>query len=302
MENFPATVKVVEVGPRDGLQNETQFLPTDAKIDFINRLSETGLSVIEVTSFVRPDRVPQLADAEAVCTGIARRRGTDYPVLVPNMQGLERALKSGATSVAVFAAVSETFSRKNVGCTIEESLEHIKPVIARARELHLRARAYLSCCLGCPYEGHIRPASVADLAGWLLELGCDEISLGDTIGAGNPGAAREMVAHVSEFIPADRLALHFHDTRGQALANILACLDLGVATIDASVAGLGGCPYAPGAGGNVATEDVVYMLHGMGIKTGVDLAKLIEIGRCISTKLARQNESRVGRAGVPEWN
>ncbi len=302
MNGYPGAVKIVEVGPRDGLQNETRFLPTAAKIDFIDRLSATGLPGIEVTSFVRPDRVPQLADAEAVCAGIARRSGTDYPVLVPNMQGLERALTSGATSIAVFTAASETFSQKNTGCTIKESFDRLAPVAARAIELNLSVRAYLSCCLGCPYEGHIRPEKVAGLAGSLYELGCDEVSLGDTIGAGTPNATREMVERVMELVPAERLALHFHDTRGQALANILACLRVGVAIVDSSVAGLGGCPYAPGASGNVATEDVVYMLHGMGIKTGVDLAKLVEVGRHISTKLARQNESRVGRAGVPRWN
>lgn len=299
VKSYPQQVKIVEVGPRDGLQNEPGFLATAAKIDFINRLAETGLPVIEATSFVRTDRVPQLADAEAVYQGITRRSGVAYPVLVPNVRGLERAINSGATHIAVFTAVSETFSRKNAGCTITESFDRLALVVARAIERHLPVRAYLSCCLGCPYEGPIRPDRVAELAGALCELGCEEISLGDTIGAGTPRAAREMVAQVMKRVPAERLALHFHDTRGQALANLLACLDLGVATIDASVAGLGGCPYAPGAGGNVATEDVVYMLHGLGIKTGVDLRKLIEVGRDISARLGRPNESRVGRAGVP---
>jgi hydroxymethylglutaryl-CoA lyase len=298
-KSCPAKVSIVEVGPRDGLQNEPRFLATEAKIDFINRLSATGLPVIEVTSFVRPDRVPQLADAEAVYRGITRQSGVAYPVLVPNLRGLERAIESGADHIAVFTAVSETFSRKNAGCTIAESFERLSSVIARALELNFPVRAYLSCCLGCPYEGPMRPERAAELAGALYELGCGEISLGDTIGVGTPRAAREMVVRVMERVPAQRLALHFHDTRGQALANLLACLDLGVATIDASVAGLGGCPYAPGAGGNVATEDVVYMLQGLGVKTGIDLRKLIEVGRDISARIGRPNESRVGRAGVP---
>lgn len=301
MNGYPKAVKVVEVGPRDGLQNEARTVSTAVKIDFVDRLSQTGLPAIEVTSFVRPDRVPQLADAELVCNGIRKRVGVSYPVLVPNLQGLERALASGATAISVFTAVTETFSQKNAGCTIKESFDRLAPVIARAVELDLPVRAYLSCCLGCPYEGPVRPEKVAGLAGSLYELGCEEISLGDTIGAGTPRAAREMVEHAKEVVPTDRLALHFHDTRGQALANILACLDLGVATVDASVAGLGGCPYAPGAGGNVATEDVIYMLHGLGIETGVDLTRLIEVGRHISTVLGRDNASRVGRAGMPPW-
>ena len=296
MPSYPPSVKIVEVGPRDGLQNEAAFLDTETKIAFINRLSETGLSVIEVTGFVRPDRVPQLADAEEVVRGIQKRPGVSYSVLVPNLKGLDRALAAGACEIAVFTAASETFSQKNIHCSIAESLERFRPVMEKARDKGVRVRAYISCCLGCPYEGEIDSRKVAVLAKQLCDLGCAEISLGDTIGVGTPLQAREMVTSVAGEVPIGCLAVHFHDTRGQALANILACLELGVATIDASVAGLGGCPYAPGASGNVATEDVVYMLTGMGIETGVDLTKLIEVGRLISERLGRANRSRVGQA------
>ena len=298
MPDYPQHVTVVEVGPRDGLQGEPLTVDTAAKIELIDRLSATGLRAIEVTSFVSPERIPQLADAEAVWGGIRRRDGVVYPVLVPNMRGLERARDAGVTHIAVFTAVSDSFCRKNLHCSLAESLDRYAPVITTARDAGMQVRAYLSCALGCPYEGAVDPQRVAGLAQHFAAAGCYEISLGDTIGCGTPLQARRMVAAVAKKVPADRLALHFHDTRGQALANILACLDLGVAVVDAAVAGLGGCPYAPGAAGNVATEDLVYMLDGMGIETGVDLDRLIETGRFITALLGRHNHSRVGGAGV----
>ena len=298
MSGYPRHVKLVEVGPRDGLQNEPSPIETRAKVDLINRLSRTGLRTIEATSFVSPKWVPQLADAEEVFKQITRREGVVYPVLVPNMSGLERALSVGAEEIAVFTTVSETFSQKNTNCSIAESIERFKPMIVRAHAESLRVRAYISCVLGCPYEGAIDPMRVAELAQQLYELGCYEISLGDTIGVGTPRQAADMVASVAAFVPIEHLAVHFHDTRGQALANILACLPLGVSIVDASVSGLGGCPYANGATGNVATEDVVYMLQGMDIETGVDLGKLIETSIFISNQLGRDSQSRVTRAQV----
>lgn len=298
MSGYPRHVKLVEVGPRDGLQNEPSPIETRAKVELINRLSHTGLRTIEATSFVSPKWVPQLADAEEVFKQITRREGVVYPVLVPNMSGLERALGVGAEEIAVFTTVSETFSQKNTNCSIAESIERFKPVIARAHAESLRVRAYISCVLGCPYEGAIDPMRVAELAQQLYERGCYEISLGDTIGVGTPRQAADMVASVAAFVPIEHLAVHFHDTRGQALANILACLPLGVSIVDASVSGLGGCPYANGATGNVATEDVVYMLQGMDIETGVDLGKLIETSIFISNQLGRDSQSRVTRAQV----
>jgi hydroxymethylglutaryl-CoA lyase len=298
MPTYPERVKVVEVGPRDGLQNEPAALPTAVKIDLIDRLSVSGLRVIEATSFVSPRWIPPLADAEAVWTGITRREGVEYPVLVPNETGLARALAAGVRRIAVFTAASETFCQKNLNCSIAQSLERYTAVIARARAAGLGVRAYLSCVLGCPYEGVVDPRRVVALARYFAAAGCDEISLGDTIGRGTPLEARRLVAAVAEAVPVRQLALHFHDTRGQALANILACLDLGVAVVDAAVAGLGGCPYARGAAGNVATEDLVYMLHGMGIETGIDLERLIAAGRFISAALGRENRSRVGLAGA----
>jgi hydroxymethylglutaryl-CoA lyase len=295
--HYPPTVKLVEVGPRDGLQNEPRFLDTATKVEFIRRLAESGLPVIEVASFVHPEAVPQLADAEAVCGLLKPRPGVRYTALCPNLQGLERALAAGVGAIAVFTAASETFNQKNIRCGIEESLRRIAPVVERARAAGLPVRAYISCVLGCPYEGPVSPERVASLAGRLHELGCEEIALGDTIGAGTPLAACCVVEATAHRVPLGRIAVHFHDTRGQALANILACLGLGVSIIDTAVAGLGGCPYAPGASGNVATEDVAYMLRGMGIETGVDLARLIETGRFISAALGRDNRSRVGQAG-----
>ncbi len=289
-------VKLVEVGPRDGLQNERTPIDTATKVEFIDRLTAAGLPVIEATSFVSPKHVPQLADAAEVMAGIERRGGVAYPVLVPNLKGMERALTAGAREVAVFTAASETFSQRNTNCSIAESLERFGPVLERARVEGVPVRGYISCVLGCPYEGQVDPARVAAVARALDELGCHEISLGDTIGVGTPLAAQALLHAVTAEVPIARLAVHFHDTYGQALANILACLELGIAVVDASVSGLGGCPYAPGATGNVATEDVLYMLQGMGIDTGVNMDRLIEAGRFINAKLGRETQSRVARA------
>jgi hydroxymethylglutaryl-CoA lyase len=292
-------IKIVEVGPRDGLQNEQEPVDTTVKIHFIEKLAESGIQHIEVSSFVDPRRIPQLADAEQVFAGLHRRPGVHYTALVPNQKGMERALTARTDGVAVFTATSETFCQKNINCSIEESLKRFQEVVDTARQNHIPVRAYVSCVLGCPYEGFIKPDKVADVAARLYSMGCAEISLGDTIGAGTPAQARNLIDTVSRDVPIERLAVHFHDTRGQALANILACLELGVTTVDSSVAGLGGCPYARGATGNVATEDVVYMLHGMGYDTGIDLEKLILVGHYINLQLKRTNSSRVGVAGVP---
>ena len=294
--SLPKRVKLVEVGPRDGLQNEAEVVPTAAKVALIDSLSETGLRVVEAGAFVSPKWVPQMADTDKVMAGIARKPGVGYPVLVPNMKGLEAALAAGAEEIAVFGAASETFSRKNINCSIAESLDRFAPVAEKARAQGLRVRGYVSCVLGCPYEGEIAPQAVAQVAARLKELGCAEISLGDTIGVGTAGAARALVETVAERVPIGQLALHFHDTYGQALANILACLELGVATVDSAVAGLGGCPYAEGAAGNVASEDVLYMLNGLGIETGVDLDGLLAAGRAICAQLGRTPASKVARA------
>ena len=283
----PDRVKIVEVGPRDGLQNEPRVVDTPTKIAFIDCLSATGLTAIEVTSFVHPTSIPQLADAETVVRGITRRAGVTYFALVPNLRGLERALSVGVDAIAVFTAASETFNQRNIHCGIEGSLSRFAPVLARATSLGIAVRGYISCALGCPYEGAIKPQQVASLAEWLYAMGCAEISLGDTIGVGTPLQAQALVKTVASVVPIERLAVHFHDTHGRALANIRACLKLGVSIIDASVAGLGGCPYAQGAPGNVATEAVVAMLEDMGIATGIDLDKLSQIRRFISTKLGR---------------
>jgi hydroxymethylglutaryl-CoA lyase len=293
--HLPTKVKIVEVGPRDGLQNEPKSINTTTKVDLINHLSAAGLGTIEVSSMVDPKRIPQLADAEEVFRQIIRLENVSYPLLVPNMQGLKRALAVGAREISIFTSASESFSQKNANCSISESLERLEPVMEKAKKEGLQVRAYLSCVLGCPYEGHVPPTKVAQLARKLHEMGCNEISLGDTIGIGTPLGAKRLVRRVAESAPLENLAVHFHDTRGQALANILACLELGVTTVDSSVAGLGGCPYAKGASGNVATEDLVYMLEGMGIETGVDLDALVEVGRNICEQLGRENQSRVGR-------
>jgi len=290
----PASVRIVEVGPRDGLQNEKQLVPTAVKIELIERLADTGLPAVEATSFVSPRWIPQLADAEDVLGGLHRRTGTDYPVLVPNLAGLERAIAAGAREVAVFTAASEAFNRKNINAGIDESFERIRAVTDRAGSAGLKVRGYVSCVLGCPYQGDVDAAEVVRVAERLVEAGCYEVSLGDTIGMGTPTQARALVGRVADSIGLQKVAVHFHDTRGQALANVFACLEAGVATVDASVAGLGGCPYARGATGNLATEDLVYMLHGMGVQTGVDLEALVETGLFISAALGRRPASRLG--------
>lgn len=295
MPSFPSRVRIVEVGPRDGLQNEPEWVPTEAKIELINRLSETGLQSIEATSFVSPKWVPQMKDAQEVLSGIKTRPGVSYSVLTPNLQGFERALHAGASEVAVFGAASEAFSRKNINCTIAESIDRFRPVVEEARRQNVLVRGYISCALGCPYQGDVPEKTVAELAETMVEMGCAEISLGDTIGIGTPLQARRMVETVAEKVPVEKLALHFHDTRGQALANLYACLELGVSVIDSSVAGLGGCPYAKGAAGNVATEDVLYMLKGMEIETGVDLDRLLTVVRFITDTLNRTPQSRMGQ-------
>ena len=290
------SVRIVEVGPRDGLQNEKQVVPAATKVELIERLAACGLRTVEATSFVSPKWIPQLADAAEVYTGVRKRPGVTYPVLVPNLQGLERALAVGAREIAVFSAASEAFNRKNINASIDESLQRFEPVMERARAEGLRVRGYVSTVLGCPYQGEVPLADVVRVAATLHRMGCYEVSLGDTIGIGTAGKARAMLLAVAESVPMAALAVHFHDTRGQALANLYACLEAGVRVADASVAGLGGCPYARGATGNVATEDVVYLLHGLGYATGVDLDALVETGRWISGRLGRENGSRVGKA------
>jgi len=293
---LPNRVRIVEVGPRDGLQNEKTIVPTAAKIELIDRLSATGLQTIEATSFVSPKWVPQLADAAEVFTGITRKPGVHYPVLVPNEQGYERALSVGADEIAVFTAASEAFNQKNINASIDESIERFRPVLERAKNDGVRVRGYVSTVLGCPYQGAVPVADVVRVAKRLHDLGCYEISLGDTIGVGTPGKAREMLRTVAVEVPMAALAVHFHDTYGQALSNILACLEEGVGVVDSSVSGTGGCPYAKGASGNVASEDVVYMLHGLGIATGIDLDKLVDTGRWLAALLGRNSGSKVTQA------
>lgn len=289
-------VTMVEVGPRDGLQNEKTEISTSIKIELIERLANCGMPVVETGSFVSPKWVPQMADTEAVMAGLNFLPGTRYPVLVPNMIGFERALESGVKEIAVFTAASESFSQRNTNCSIDESIDRLTPVIQLSIDSGINVRAYVSCVLGCPYEGDIIINDVSNICTHLIELGCNEVSLGDTIGIGTPAAANALIRAVSSEIPVGQLAVHFHDTYGQALANILACLDAGIRTIDASVSGLGGCPYANGATGNVASEDVVYMLHGLGLETGIDLAELARTGDWISKQLQRPNNSKAGLA------
>jgi len=298
MSGTPSSVRIVEVGARDGLQNEKTIVAAAVKIELIDRLSATGLRTIEATSFVSPKWIPQLADAAEVFAAIEKKPGVAYPVLVPNLQGYERAREVGATDIAVFTAASEAFNRKNINASIDESIERFIPVIERARADDVSVRGYVSTVLGCPYQGDVPLSDVVRVARRLHELGCYEISLGDTIGIGTPAKARAMLRAVAAEVPMSALAVHFHDTRGQALANILACLEEGVAVVDSSVSGTGGCPYAKGATGNVATEDVVYMLEGMGIATGVDLPKLIDTGLWLSTQLGHETSSKVARASV----
>jgi hydroxymethylglutaryl-CoA lyase len=294
--SLPASVRIVEVGPRDGLQNEAIDIGTQAKIELINRLSHTGLRSIEATAFVSPKWVPQMVDAAEVLAGITRVPGIHYPVLVPNEQGYARALAAGAHEVAVFTAASEAFNLKNTNAGIDASLARFAPVLERARADGVRVRGYVSTVLGCPYQGAVPLQDVVRVAKALHTLGCYEISLGDTIGVGTPAKARAMLKAVACEVPMPQLAIHFHDTYGQALANVLACLEEGVAVVDSAVSGAGGCPYAKGASGNVASEDVVYMLHGLGIHTGIDLPLLAATGRWLAGLLGRETGSKAGKA------
>jgi hydroxymethylglutaryl-CoA lyase len=293
---LPRSVRLCEVGPRDGLQNEKAMVPTDVKVALIDMLTDAGLPAIEATSFVSPRWVPQMADAADVMARIARKAGVRYPVLTPNLKGFEAALAAGADEVAVFVAATESFSKRNINCSIAQSLERAQPVFDAAKSAGVRVRGYISVVLGCPYEGDVDPAAVADIAAALHAMGAYEVSLGDTIGTGTAGKTQALFRRVAERVPIRALAGHFHDTYGQALANIYASLELGVATFDCSVAGLGGCPYAKGATGNVASEDVLYLLDGLGIETGVDMTKLRRAGRYISDHLQRPPMSRVARA------
>jgi hydroxymethylglutaryl-CoA lyase len=293
---LPKKVRIVEVGPRDGLQNEKQEVPTKVKLELIERLADAGLPAVEATAFVSPKWIPQMADHTEVLEGIRRKPGVAYPVLTPNLKGFEAARAAGATEVAIFGAASESFSKKNINCSIAESLDRFRPVADAARKANVRVRGYISCVLGCPYEGAIAPQKVAEVARALVDMGCYEISLGDTIGTGTPGKTQAMIRACGREVPVEKLAGHYHDTYGQALANIYASLEMGVATFDSSVAGLGGCPYAKGASGNVATEDVVYMLAGLGIDTGVDLAKLVATGQWICSMIGKEPQSKAGKA------
>jgi len=290
------SVRIVEVGPRDGLQNEPREVPIAIKVELIERLADAGLPAVEATAFVSPKWIPQMADHAEVLERIRRKPGVSYPVLTPNLKGFEAARAAGASEVAIFGAASETFSRKNINCSIAESVERFRPIVSESRKYDIKVRGYVSCVLGCPYEGEVKPERVAEVAGALYDMGCYEISLGDTIGVGTPAKTKMMIDACSERVPVAKLAGHYHDTYGQALANAYASLELGVRTFDASVAGLGGCPYAKGASGNVATEDVVYMLHGLGMKTGIDLDKLVGIGAWISAVLGREYGSKAGKA------
>ncbi len=296
--NLPPAVRIVEVGPRDGLQNEKVQIPTEGKIAFINLLAEAGLPVVEATSFVSPRAIPQLSDASAVMAALPEQSTTVYPVLVPNLKGMERALAAGARSVAVFTAASESFTRHNINATIAESLANFRPVIALARQENIPVRGYISTVFGCPYEGPVAPRQVLSVAQSLLEMGVAELSLGDTIGVATPDQVVDVLGLLLHDgnIPLERLAVHFHDTRGTALANVLAALQLGISTIDSAAGGLGGCPYAPGAAGNLATEDLLYMLHGMGIRTGVDLAKVVAATRFIAPLLRHAPTSKYYQA------
>lgn len=293
---FPSAVKIVEVGPRDGLQNEALNVPVEVKIELIDMLTAAGLPVVESGSFVSPKWVPQMADSGEVYRGIHKKPGVAYPMLVPNMKGLEAALEAGVEEIAIFAAASETFTQKNINCSIDESIERYQQVVDKARNEGIKIRGYISCVLGCPYEGEVSFKSVAGVAARLLDQGCYEISLGDTIGVGTPARARALVEYLVNTVPLSQLAAHFHDTYGQGLANLYAVLESGIRVVDSSIAGLGGCPYASGATGNVATEDVLYMLDGMKIETGIDMHKLLEAGHFISEFLGRPPASKAALA------
>jgi hydroxymethylglutaryl-CoA lyase len=293
---LPSKVKIVEVGPRDGLQNEKEFVATQIKIDLVNRLSNAGLQNVESASFVSPKWVPQMADGAAVMAGIARRPGTIYSALTPNLRGFEAALEARIDEIVIFGAASEAFSQKNINCSIAESIARFEPVAKAAKEAGLRVRGSISCSLGCPYQGDVPVESVVDVVERMKALGCDEIDIADTIGVGTAGRTRAVMAAVSKVFPRERLSGHFHDTYGQAVANVYASLQEGIEIFHASVAGLGGCPYAKGATGNVATEDVIFLLNGLGIETGVDLDQLVEIGDFISQAIGKPSASRAGRA------
>ena len=293
---IPETVQIVEVGPRDGLQNEESALEVGVKISLVDKLSEAGFSQIEAGSFVSPKWVPQMADSDRIFAGIQRKQGVEYIALTPNLMGFEAAVASQVSRVAVFAAASETFSKKNINCGIAESLQRFEPLLEQAKALKIPVRGYVSCVVDCPFEQAIAPDKVAEVAKRLIDLGCYEVSLGDTTGKGSPKSIADMLSIVRQQVPVERLAIHCHDTYGQALANIYAALLQGVAIIDSSVAGLGGCPYAPGASGNVATEDVLFLLRSLGIETGIDLEKAIAAGNFISEQLGRNNQSRVAQA------
>jgi hydroxymethylglutaryl-CoA lyase len=293
---LPKRVRMVEVGPRDGLQNESKTLPAATKVSLIERLADAGLAVVEAGSFVSPKWIPQMADTAEVMAKLRRRPGVSYPVLVPNMKGYEAARAAKVEEIAIFGAASESFSQRNINCSIAESLARFAPVAEAAKKDRVRVRGYISCVLGCPYEGEIGLDAVANVAAELFAMGCYEVSLGDTIGVGTPAKAQAMIDRVATVVPREKLAVHFHDTYGQALANILASMERGVAVVDSSVAGLGGCPYAKGASGNVASEDVLYMLDGLGTETGVDLAKLVAAGRYICAELGKAPVSKVSLA------
>jgi hydroxymethylglutaryl-CoA lyase len=296
--NLPATVRIVEVGPRDGLQNEKAHIPTPQKIHFIHLLADAGLPVVEATSFVSPRAIPQLSDADLVMTGINRLSAISYPVLVPNLKGMERALRAGVRAISVFTGASESFTHHNINATIAESLEHFRPIVALAKQEGIVVRGYISTVFGCPYEGAVDPQRVLSIAQDLLAMGISELSLGDTIGVATPNQVVDLLRllFTKGAIPLTRLAVHFHDTRGTALANVLAALQMGIHIIDASAGGLGGCPYAPGAAGNLATEDLLYMLHGMGISTGVNLEKVVEATRFIAPFLSHPPTSKYYQA------
>lgn len=294
--DYPKHVTIIEVGPRDGLQNESSFVSSKHKIELINSLSQTGLEHIEVTSFVSAKAIPQLADHTEVFHAIDKLPSVHYSALVPNEQGMLKAIEAGVKEIALFTAASEQFNQRNINCSIDESIARFKPVLALAKEHYIKVRGYISCVLGCPYEGSIPPEQVANVSQKLLDLGIDELSLGDTIGVGTPRQTQLVLDQILKFLPIDQLAMHFHDTYGQAIANIYASLNHGVHRFDSSVAGLGGCPYALGATGNVATEDVLYLMHGLGIDTGVDVFKVVSVGDMICKILGRKNQSKVANA------
>jgi hydroxymethylglutaryl-CoA lyase len=293
---LPKSVRLVDVGPRDGLQNEKEIVPTAVKLELIERLAQAGVKNIEATAFVSPKWVPQMADASEVMRGIKRHEGVAYPALTPNLKGFDAAIEAGAHEVAVFAAASETFSQKNINCSIAESLKRFEPVVNAAHAMEIKVRGYVSCVVGCPYDGEVAPAKVAEVARALRDMGCYEVSLGDTVGVGTPGSVKRMLDVVGRDMPIKQLAGHFHDTYGMAIANIYAALQFGLSTFDASIAGLGGCPYAQGASGNVASEDVVYLLNGLDIQSGIDLDRLVAAGAFISGHLGRPPASKVARA------